>query len=298
MQRQGAKRGAAMTKWLRTSRQLRYFARLGIAVYLNETGDVCFKREAGPCADPVIIISVPKSGTYLFGELLTALGIPSADVHVATYGFQDLRFVSKEFAVAHSREIFEMVPSDRVLPLILPGQHVVSHFPFEAATLAQIERFKKIFTYRNVRDTLVSTMRWVARKGKLAGSPEGWESLPDTPAKMEQFLERHGGEYLWGVKCMREWANQPGVLSLSFEQLLGDFGEAKQRQAVQRIGELLHLPITENTIDEALKKCLNKETLTFSGKRSSRDDLWSVKVEKFFTDYGADELDAFWKSRT
>jgi Sulfotransferase domain len=283
-----------MIKWLRKIRQWQHFARLGIPVFLNKDDEPCFRRESGVNADPVIIVSVPKSGTYLFGELLSAVGVQSLDIHIAAYGFQDLRYVSKEFAIAHSEKTFEMVPFDKVLPLVRPGQFLVSHFPFTEETARLLKRFKIIFTYRDLRDTLVSTMRWVARKGQLAGSPEGWEQLSDGPEKMERFVEKHGEHYLGNIKAMRNWAVQPGVLNLSFEEIQGDFGAPRQVQAVQRSLDLLGISLTESDITQALQKCLGKETLTFSGKRSSRKDLWSDKVEEFCKKNGADELDAFW----
>src|SRR4029079_9860973 len=99
-----------MLKWFRTIRQFKYFARQGVPVFLNAKDEACFKREAGPNPNPVIVVSVPKSGTYLFGELLSAVGVPALDIHVATYGFQDLRYVSKEFAINRSGETFVMLP--------------------------------------------------------------------------------------------------------------------------------------------------------------------------------------------
>jgi hypothetical protein len=287
-----------MIKSLRTMRAWKPFAKLGIPVFLNKDDELCLKLEAGPNPDPVIIVSVPKSGTYLFGELLSAIGVQSADIHVATYGFQDLRYCSREFAIARSGELFAMIPSEQVLPLIRPGQYVVSHFPHAAATLEQLQRFKIIFTFRDVRDTFVSEMRWVARKGQAAASPEGWEQLPDGPAKMEKFIEKHGANYLWQIKCMRDWAVQPGVLSLSFEEIQGDYGAERQTQTVRRILDHLGMSLSDGEIAQILQKTLGKETLTFSGKRSSRTNLWSEKVEKFFKMYGADDLDAFWAGQS
>jgi Sulfotransferase domain len=284
-----------MIKWLRTMRQMSRFARAGVPLFLDKNDDLCFRLETGAGASPVILVSVPKSGTYLFGELLTHLGVQNLDIHIATYGFQDLRFVSKEFAIYQSRETFAMIPCDQVLPLVRPGQHLVSHFPYEPDVVRQLGGFKVIFTYRDLRDTLVSTMRWVAKKGQAKGSPEGWESLPDSPAKMERFVEKHGAHYLDNIKAMRGWVDHPGVLTLSFEEIQGDYGVLRQREAVQEIVSLLRLSRTDAEITQALQKSLGKETLTFSGKRSSREGLWSDKVEAFFRENGAEELDKFFK---
>ena len=270
-------------------KEWRYFARQGIPVFLNKNNALCLKLGAGVNADPVIIVSVPKSGTYLFAELLSAVGVQNLDIHIAAYGFQDLRYSSKEFAIFHSAEAMVMVPSEKVLPLVRPGQFLVSHFPCNQEIVQQLKGFKIIFTYRNLRDVFVSLMRWVAKK-------EGWERWPDGPPKMEYFLEKYGRHYLDNIRIMRDWVLQPHVLCLSFEEIQGDFGVFRQTQTVQRILDYLNISLPSGEIPAIVKKCLGKETVTFSGKRSSRKDVWSDKVEQFFTDNGVDELEAFWKS--
>jgi hypothetical protein len=284
-----------MMKWMRTCKEWSYLARLGIPVFLNDKDEVCLSRKSGPNPDPVIIVSVPKSGTYLFAEVLSALGVQSADIHIAPYGFQDLRFCSRETAIAHESDTFHMVPCDKVLPLVRPGQYVVSHFPCNQEILGLLKGFKIIFTYRDLRDTLVSTMRWVAKKGHLSGNPESWAKLPDGPAKMERFLDKHGDHYFDSIHSMRDWVIQPGVLSLSFEEIQGDHGTYRQTQVVQQIADFLGISLPPGEIAQVLKKCLGKETITFSGKRSSRKDLWSDVVEGFFLEPEVRELEAFWK---
>jgi hypothetical protein len=119
--------------------------------------------------------------------------------------------------------------------------------------------------------------------------------MPDSPGKMERFLEKHGSYFLENILVMRDWVLHPGVLSLSFEEILGDHGAARQRQAVQQIVDLLGISLPPERISEVLKQCLGKETLTFSGKRSSRKELWSEFVEGFFLEKEARELEEFWQ---
>jgi hypothetical protein len=285
-----------MIKWIRSTFQLRYFARHGIPVFLSKENDVCLKTPARVDIDPVIIVSVPKSGTYLFAEMLSAVGVQALDIHIATTSFQDLRYCSKEFAINHSAETFKFVPCEKVLPLVHSGQFLVSHFPCTPEIVRQLRRFKVIFTYRNLRDTLVSTMRWVGRKGGvLPDTPDGWESLEDSPERMEQFVEKRGGHYLDNIKLMRDWPAQPGVLSLSFEDIQGDHGAVRQMQTLQRMLDFVGISLPASELSQVLSKCLGKDTLTFSGKRSNRKNLWSDKVEDFFVSRGGEELEAFWR---
>jgi Sulfotransferase domain len=275
----------------------RRFARVGVPVYRNLNNALCFKRETGPNQDPVMIVSVPKSGTYLFAEILSALGVQSVDIHVGTDGFQDLRDCSKERAVARSADLVRAMSCEHVLPLILPGQFLVSHFPCLPRVIAQLDRFKTIFTYRSLRDVLVSVMRWVARKAQAGDIIDGWERLPDCPDKMQFFMERYGASYLGTFATMRDWIVQPGVLSISFEEIQGDFGPAVQASAVERMLDFMGLRVPSDQIGRVLAQCLGKETLTFSGKRSNHRDVWSDKVEDLFQQHGGGDLNAVWTPR-
>jgi Sulfotransferase domain len=284
-----------MFKWIRTTRDLRYFARLGIPVFLNKAGEVCLKPETGVNADPVITVSVPKSGTYLFAEVLSAVGVQRLDIHIDVLGFMDLRYCTTEFAIGHDTEAFVKVPYERVLPLIHPGQFVVSHFHCTPEIVARLKRFRLIFTCRDLRDVLVSIMRYVAKQRTVGGKEDqGWEQLPNSPAKLEQFIDRYGEHYMGYINKMRDWAVQPGVLGITFEEIQGDFGAGRQLQCVRRMVDLLGIERSDAELEQALHKSLGKETLTYSGKRSTREDLWSDKVEDFFLKHGGDELQAFW----
>jgi len=287
-----------MIRWLiktiRAWREWSCLARQGIPVFLNANNEVCLNLKSGSNPDPVILVSIPKSGTYLFAELLSAIGVQPVNIHIATYGFQDHR-CPREQAVAHYAEMSRKIPCDKVLPLIRSGQFLASHFPCTPEILRQLKRFKIIFTCRDLRDTFVSQMRWLAKRGQQSGAPESWAKLPDGPAKMERFLEKHGDHYLDNIKKMRDWVVQPGVLSLSFEEIQGDYGVLRQTQAVQRIVDFLGIPLVPEQIPQVLTKSLGKNTWTYSGQRSCRQEFWSDLVESFFWENGARELEAFWK---
>jgi len=284
-----------MLKWIRTTRDLRYFAGLGIPVFLNEAGEVCLRRERGACAEPVITVSVPKSGTYLFAEVLAALGVQRLDIHLDLLGFMDLRFCTTEFAIGHDTEAFVQVPYERVLPIIRPGQFAVSHLHCTPEIEARLKGFKVIFTCRDMRDVLVSIMRYVAKQRTVGGKEdEGWERLPAGPGKMEKFIDRYGDHYMTYIHKMRDWAVRPGVLGITFEEVQGDYGTDRQLACVRRMVEFMGIRRTDAELEEALRKSLGKETITFSGKRTTRDDVWSDKVEDFFVKRGGEELQQFW----
>lgn len=284
-----------MFKWLRTTRDLHYFADKGVPVFLNKDGYLCLRKECGVNADPVITVSVPKSGTYLFAEVLAALGVQNLNVHVDVLGFMDLRFCTNEYAIGHDTETFVSVPYDRILPLVQPGQFMVSHFHCTPEIIANLSRFKVIFTCRDMRDVFASIMRYVAKQRKVGDKPdEGWENLPDGPVKMEKFIDRYGDHYITYIKKMRDWAVQPGVLGVTFEEIQGDFGLHEQTQSLRRMAEFLGIQRTDAELRQAVQKSIGKETITYSGKRTTRDSLWSDKVEDFFAKNGGVDLEQFW----
>jgi hypothetical protein len=146
-----------------------------------------------------------------------------------------------------------------------------------------------------LRDVFVSIMRYVAKQRISGGKPdEGWENLPTGPAKMEQFIDRYGDHYIGYIKKMRDWAIMPGVFNMTFEEVQGDFGAEQQLRSLRRLCQFLGIQLGDKELMEAVKKSLGTETVTYSGKRTSRDNIWSAKVEDFFVKNGGQELCDFW----
>src|SRR5438105_4540612 len=76
------------------------------------------------------------------------------------------------------------IPVTVLVPLVLPGQILLSHCSREAQLETALAGFKKIYLYRDLREVLVSHTR-----------ADGEDLIPadQMPARVVEFCRNHGG---------------------------------------------------------------------------------------------------------
>ena len=153
--------------------------------------------------------------------------------------------------------------------------------------------FKKIFIYRELRDALISQMRFQAdaSHGEEAGA---WKERPEGPERMAAFLrDPTAANYMFSrFQNMRGWLQEPGVFCLSFESLYGDRGKKIQEQTIRGLHEFLEVPFRLENSQESVARLIGKPTRTWSGKRSAKEKYWNARVEELFCRLGGSELSA------
>src|SRR6266567_2981901 len=109
-----------------------------------------------PVADPfvgppAIVLSVPKSGTYFTEALYKRMGYQAVRVHAMDMYCNDWRF----------EEVTSLknIPITILSRLVLPGQVILSHCGRDPSIVAALRSFKKIYLYRDLRETFVSHTR-------------------------------------------------------------------------------------------------------------------------------------------
>jgi hypothetical protein len=164
--------------------------------------------------------------------------------------------------------------------MIRPGQFVVGHLPYNEDVKSGFSDFRKIFLYRNLRDSIVSYMRFTAKKN-IPGY-EKWSSLPNTPNKLLEFLKMGAQDFFKIASPMVEWLNDDEVLSICFEELLGDNGKEKQQIVIKKIIEFIGVSNIDENLYERLLNVFGSDTVTWSGKRSNWQEYWNEDVEDSF----------------
>lgn len=241
----------------------------------------------------VVVCSIPKSGTYLLGALLSNLGMTDAKIHLNVGKFYDYRRLAPETAALQCRSVREML--DDALQRIPDGGFTVSHLPARVAP--KLDGFRVIFLHRNLRDVIVSFCRWTESTGRWSGrwseilstftGAAAWRGTPDSPEKLRTFLRRHSSRIKEHIPGCIPWRHVPGVLRVSFEELLGDYGPAVTLESLQRIATVLELEDQrEKTLLAALDRAKAAPTVTKSSGRSSRERFWDERVEAEFIRQG------------
>lgn len=261
---------------------------------------LCFTPDGTPCFWPlqgaserrVVVLSIPKAGTYLFANLLTNLGIVSCNVHVGQGLVGDYR-ASTRMPPPVQRHM-DVAFSSR---LVLPGQSMASHMKRALATQVALHPYAKIFVYRDLRAALTSAFRTGARRvGRMAGegksgAAEVARQMPDSPQGFVTWLQ-HGH-----LERMRKqydgaaaWHGHPGVHAVSFEDVMGDAGPEKQHAAALALAETCGVAITEAQAQAALSKSIGADTQTYSGARTKTDTYWTADAEELFAQAGLADL--------
>ena len=156
--------------------------------------------------------------------------------------------------------------------------------------------FKKVFSFRELRDVIVSLVRYYDSREQNYAKPERiklYNKFKETPMGNDKFRAWYsmwGKEFADLIRGMFPWKSRNDVFQIRFEILMGDEGKEAQYSLLRRLGGFLELNITDDEIDKALNGSIGTETLTYSGKRSSYTDWWNEELEDLFTHYGFKEL--------
>lgn len=237
---------------------------------------------------PIVVCTIPKSGTYLFSELLERLGCVPSRLHLSRHSLTDYRFASLRDAREDYERFQVEVSLEKAVKLLLAGQFAVGHLACTDDVRECLRPTKKVFTYRDLRDGLVSYMRFLASTGRGGDRTAQWKDMPPGPDQTLSFLDHAGHEFFGQALPLLGWGDDAEVLKLSFESIYGDYGPAEQQQAVDRLRSFLELPGTAG--DAALvQSILGKPTITWSGGRASREIYWNDEVERRFRESGGAE---------
>jgi hypothetical protein len=231
----------------------------------------------------VVVCSVPKSGTYLVGELLKEMGFTDARLHLGSEASTNYQGSSLEDARLRPEEFAVYTPLPKLLESIPDGHYAVGHLGVEHAPL--LAGFAVLFCCRDLRDVVVSFSRWTHRTGRWQYGDQTWRALPDGPARVLGFLEKEHERLHRTILPIAGWTDAD-VTRVRFEDLLGDAGSARQSELLEeiarRVGDARRAP----ELLPLLERATRAETLTRSEQRSSAAASWSDELECLFRRQG------------
>ncbi len=245
---------------------------------------------AGTGRYPVCLITQPKAGTYLVARLLETLGLVNTGVHVDRAGFTDYRRKTIPEMRADYLKFDTRIPIEVSAWLTACGQFIVGHLEYGGESVSATHHLRRILLVRDARDAVVSFMRFQAIPGRGETAPKTWVTLPEGPDRVTAFLDQWGAELIGQTRRVVGWMNDPDILLVRFEALMGDAGPSAQRQALQSIARHVGASPSRDVVSLFSQDVVGKPTKTYSGARSFASRYWNEQVERHFIRLGGGDL--------
>jgi Sulfotransferase domain len=237
----------------------------------------------------VIVVSIPKSGTYFVAELLKALGYRWTGMHLAETAYTDYSGSALEQARQDPGRFARSEPLSASLNRIHSGEFAVGHLPFKDEIVEAARPFKRLFVTRDLRLALISYMRFMQSTGRLGARHLAWYSIPDLRQRCQVFL-RTSAPYMLKrfYEGMVGWSKLADTLHVRFEDLTNDAAAATR--TIESVATYLGVPKCD--AQEVLRTSLATETITKSDGLTRLEDYWSAEAEARFIEIGGLEMNA------
>ncbi len=257
---------------------------------VSRESNILLRNETGPYRNRVAVIAIPKAGTYMIGYLLRLLGYVDTEIHVWKEGFSDYRDKTLEQKRRNYLEFTTLIPLRCVVPMVRKGQFIVGHLVCDDEVKACLKGFKNLFVYRDLRDSVVSHMRFFAATDRGGDKTQAWKKLENGPEKLLRYLDHLGPTYFAMCKSMIGCYNTKVVLGVSFEKIYGDYGKSVALEQLSKITDYLEISSGVAAPPETLQTLIGAQTKTWSGARTNRSTFWSTEVEQRFAEFGGVEI--------
>jgi hypothetical protein len=250
-------------------------------VYIND-GYPAFAGHKVEDLSPLVVVTIPKSGTYLIGAYLKEIGLVDSGVHMDEIGFSDYRNRTISEMVSNYRDFRKIYPLGKSIKLLREGQFAVGHIGFNEQAVSDLAKTNIIFAVREIRTVMISMMRWLSRPGR--GEASHWKSIEDNQQKTLAFLHENGSGLIGWFDAIAGWINCPDVLTVKFEELTADGVTAAD--LAFRVAKKAGVTLPIQQAGEMLNKVIMTPTKTWSGKHSELNEFWSDEAEALFRAIG------------
>jgi hypothetical protein len=239
--------------------------------------------DAGSCP-PLIVNSVPKSGTHLLGKLVKLLGIEETRTRLNRgFGQLSLNTEPTNFLVPVGVVWPALAPFEKLgdaLMAVAPGQFIQGHLSWSERVERLLDGLgmRMVFILRDPHAVAVSQVQWtldreydpsgeylasLSEDERLKQVITGYRFEPDGPLAvgMRERYER-----------MLPWMNHPAVYTTRFEWLAGPRaggGRDVQLRELRNIATHIGLQVTQERLETVADRLFGG-TLTFKGGRIDR----------------------------
>ncbi|MHA1948290.1 MAG: sulfotransferase domain-containing protein [Candidatus Thorarchaeota archaeon] len=258
-------------------------------IYVSENEAPCFMIEQGITTKPTFAFTIPKSGTYLIKEILEELEVVYCG-HFSTFSYFDQRFGDLEEFRINPDKFISKIDISTSSRMIRNGQFGVGHIPPVPNYRKFFNRFHKIFCYRNLRNVIISCVKYydkIDRRG-IGNEVDEFKKIPMGEEKVLKWISIWGPEYSNLSKDMMKWQDVDRVLSVSFEDLVSE----DCWESILEISKHMKIPISISESKRIAASVVGKRTVTSTNERSDYKKYWSREIEAQFVKLGFETLNS------
>ena len=146
----------------------------------------------------VLVISQPKSGTYLCANLLQQLGLNFTGLHISKDHYQKYDLNNLEDCKTNGRKYTTKLNVEESIKIVKENQFAVSHLRHSKKHVDITSDFKKIILTRNYDEVIESWERWATETNR-------------------NFNSRHIDKSV--QKNILNWLNESNIFHLTFNNI-------------------------------------------------------------------------------
>lgn len=235
----------------------------------------------------IFVNTIPKAGTYYVESALESLGFLSTNLHLLNNNIvDDYRRLAKENIHKRPSDVRLLCPVELVTQLLV-GEQIVGHVEyFDIIQKIREQNICVLSIVRNLREVLVSLYRF--KQNKVAPTDYGdkfWRNV-DKSNRISAFLLYYHEKDLEHIRVIaRSMLDDKQSILLRYEEMLDGIISPKAAEYLNSF-----YPDLSQKLSEALVAVKDKDTPTYSGKRSDWKVLWNDDVERYFVESGMYEL--------
>jgi hypothetical protein len=218
----------------------------------------------------IFLISIPKSGTYFFSEVLKNLGYRQSFMHIDENGYHQYEITKLEDGRKNPDKFYIRSEFTRSISLLKHNDFAVSHLEFKPEYYKLLDKFQIVLLTREIRECIVSVLNFLIFSERIKRYKDAdWaRSSLDFSERLplfirSKFMEKELNKW----NHIHLWLGYKNIIDVKFNELY-----------YNTLSSFMHFK--EKDLKEAITLALKAETLTRSNSKTDLNKTWSEIAEK------------------